>query len=147
VPLWVQCVVCVGVCVQVWRYYLLKNRPEGSDSVFVWADFADKVHPNNCVMGFVRSCVYASLSTRTYIGLGFTLDTCGQNNNELLKNVGNFVNRALNFSFSKVSLLPVRCELLCVHLCVPLCVPGLCWRVTVGQTPPHTQMLKLKKRT
>ena len=42
----------------------LSNSPEVSDSVFTWADFADK------------------------------------NNNELLKNLGNLVQRALSFAFS-----------------------------------------------
>jgi methionyl-tRNA synthetase len=45
----------------VWRYYLLSNRPEGSDSQFSWKEFQDK------------------------------------NNNELLSNLGNFVNRTLTF--------------------------------------------------
>lgn len=53
-----------GIPSEVWRYYLLANRPEQSDSVFTWSDFAEK------------------------------------NNNELLKNLGNFVNRALNFAFA-----------------------------------------------
>ena len=45
----------------MWRYYLLANRPEASDTDFKWSD----------------------LQART--------------NNELLKNLGNFVNRALVF--------------------------------------------------
>ncbi len=45
----------------VWRYYLLHNRPEASDSEFSWQDFQEK------------------------------------NNNELLANLGNFVNRTLVF--------------------------------------------------
>ena len=53
-----------GIPSEVWRYYLLSNRPESSDSVFTWADFADKV------------------------------------NNELLKNLGNLVQRALSFSWA-----------------------------------------------
>jgi methionyl-tRNA synthetase len=31
-----------GIPSEVWRYYLLSNRPEASDSTFVWTDFADK---------------------------------------------------------------------------------------------------------
>eukprot|EP01117_Protostelium_nocturnum_P000850 TRINITY_DN1110_c0_g1_i1.p1 TRINITY_DN1110_c0_g1~~TRINITY_DN1110_c0_g1_i1.p1 ORF type:complete len:778 (-),score=218.32 TRINITY_DN1110_c0_g1_i1:81-2342(-) len=50
-----------GIPSEVWRYYLLVNRPETSDSSFSWDDLADKV------------------------------------NNELLANVGNFVNRATTF--------------------------------------------------
>jgi len=46
---------------EVWRYYLLSNRPETSDSAFSWEDFGAK------------------------------------NNNELLANLGNFVNRCLKF--------------------------------------------------
>lgn len=46
---------------EVWRYYLLVNRPETSDSDFSWEDFGAK------------------------------------NNNELLANLGNFVNRCLKF--------------------------------------------------
>jgi len=33
-----------GVPSEVWRYYLLSNRPEASDSVFMWADFAAKLN-------------------------------------------------------------------------------------------------------
>lgn len=55
----------VGVPSEVWRYYLLWNRPELSDTVFTWDDFAQK------------------------------------NNSELLKNLGNFINRALKFCKSK----------------------------------------------
>ena len=50
---------------EVWRYYLLVNRPEKSDTVFTWADFGIK------------------------------------NNNELLPNAGNLINRALKFAYSK----------------------------------------------
>eukprot|EP00184_Porphyridium_aerugineum_P000270 CAMPEP_0184697858 /NCGR_PEP_ID=MMETSP0313-20130426/4663_1 /TAXON_ID=2792 /ORGANISM="Porphyridium aerugineum, Strain SAG 1380-2" /LENGTH=772 /DNA_ID=CAMNT_0027156699 /DNA_START=48 /DNA_END=2366 /DNA_ORIENTATION=- len=50
-----------GIDVAVWRYYLLINRPEGADAIFVWEDFQAK------------------------------------NNTELLNNVGNFVNRTVNF--------------------------------------------------
>ena len=50
---------------QVWRYYLLANRPEQSDTTFLWDDLAAK------------------------------------NNNELLANLGNFVNRALSFTAAK----------------------------------------------
>ncbi|KAI8817821.1 tRNA synthetases class I (M)-domain-containing protein [Fimicolochytrium jonesii] len=49
----------------VWRYYLLANRPESSDSQFTWA-------------GFVAA-----------------------NNNELLANLGNFVNRVVKFVGAK----------------------------------------------
>ncbi|BBN15558.1 methionyl-tRNA synthetase [Marchantia polymorpha subsp. ruderalis] len=47
--------------VEVWRYYLLTNRPEMSDTLFTWADLQAK------------------------------------QNNELLKNLGNFVHRSLSF--------------------------------------------------
>ena len=47
---------------QVWRYYLLSNRPEVSDSDFKWTDMI------------------------------------ARSNNELLANLGNFVNRALAFT-------------------------------------------------
>lgn len=50
-----------GIPSEIWRYYLLANRPENQDTVFLWKDFIDK------------------------------------NNNELLKNVGNFTNRCLKF--------------------------------------------------
>ena len=52
-----------GIPSEVWRYYLLANRPEQSDSVFTWADFAAKV------------------------------------NDELNKNLGNFVQRTLSLAF------------------------------------------------
>lgn len=51
--------------VQVWRYYLLSNRPEQSDTDFKWSDLV------------------------------------ARNNSELLANLGNFINRALSFAFSK----------------------------------------------
>ncbi|GAB2210012.1 hypothetical protein Droror1_Dr00015262 [Drosera rotundifolia] len=50
-----------SVPVEVWRYYLLTNRPEVSDTLFTWADLQAKL------------------------------------NNELLSNLGNFVNRVLSF--------------------------------------------------
>lgn len=50
-----------GIPSEIWRYYLLANRPENQDTVFLWKDFVAK------------------------------------NNNELLKNVGNFTNRCLKF--------------------------------------------------
>ncbi len=50
-----------GVPADVWRYYLLANRPEQADTNFAWEDFSDK------------------------------------NNNELLANLGNLVNRTLVF--------------------------------------------------
>lgn len=31
-----------GIPVEVFRYYLLVNRPESNDTVFTWKDFADK---------------------------------------------------------------------------------------------------------
>jgi len=46
---------------EVWRYYLMANRPEQSDSNFTWEDFHAK------------------------------------NDNELVNNLGNFINRALKF--------------------------------------------------
>lgn len=58
-----------GIPSEVWRYYLLINRPETKDTVFLWQDFIDK------------------------------------NNNELLKNLGNFSNRCLKYlegSFNSV---------------------------------------------
>ena len=51
-----------GIPADVWRYYLLINRPENADTQFTWKDFQEK------------------------------------NNNELLANLGNFVNRALTFA-------------------------------------------------
>jgi methionyl-tRNA synthetase len=50
-----------GIAADVWRYYLLANRPEQADTNFLWSDFTDK------------------------------------NNNELLANLGNLVNRTLVF--------------------------------------------------
>ena len=51
-----------GIPSEVWRYYLLANRPETADTEFSWDDFAIK------------------------------------NNNELIANLGNFVNRILTFT-------------------------------------------------
>jgi len=53
-----------GIPSEVWRYYLLANRPEAHDTTFSWDDFA------------------------------------GKTNNELLKNPGNLVNRALALAHS-----------------------------------------------
>ncbi len=52
-----------GISADMWRYYLLSNRPETSDAVFTWHGFQEKT------------------------------------NNELLANLGNFVNRTLTFLF------------------------------------------------
>ena len=52
-----------GIPADIWRYYLLSNRPETSDTVFTWKGFQEKT------------------------------------NNELLANLGNFVNRTLTFLF------------------------------------------------
>lgn len=59
---------------EVWRYYLLSARPEQSDSMFLWDDFADK------------------------------------NNNELLNNLGNFVNRTLLFAYNKMNKQVPKCH-------------------------------------
>ncbi|KAJ6290053.1 hypothetical protein OIU78_025882 [Salix suchowensis] len=50
-----------NIPVEVWRYYLLTNRPEVSDTLFTWSDLQTKL------------------------------------NNELLNNLGNFINRVLSF--------------------------------------------------
>ncbi|KAL6057084.1 methionine--tRNA ligase mes1 [Balamuthia mandrillaris] len=55
-----------GIPPSVWRYYLLSNRPESSDSSFSWSDLVAK------------------------------------NNNELLANLGNFVNRCLKFTADRL---------------------------------------------
>lgn len=61
----------IGVPPDVWRFYLLVNRPETGDSLFSWSDFI------------------------------------ARNNNELLSNLGNFVNRTLKFLAAKYdSMLP-----------------------------------------
>lgn len=52
-----------GIPADVWRYYLLSNRPETSDTIFTWKSFQEKT------------------------------------NNELLANLGNFVNRTLTFLY------------------------------------------------
>jgi methionyl-tRNA synthetase len=54
-----------GIPVEIWRYYLLSNRPETADSDFLWQDFKIK------------------------------------NNNELLPNLGNFINRVLKFCYHR----------------------------------------------
>ena len=50
-----------GIPSDVWRYYLLINRPERTDTTFTWDDFGEKL------------------------------------NNELVANLGNFVNRLVSF--------------------------------------------------
>lgn len=32
----------LGIPAEIWRYYLLVNRPEKSDTIFSWKDFGDK---------------------------------------------------------------------------------------------------------
>jgi methionyl-tRNA synthetase len=59
-----------GIPVEVWRYYLLANRPEAQDTDFKWADLQ------------------------------------ARNNNELLKNLGNFIN---------------RCVFVCINTCYCPC--------------------------
>ncbi|KAF9963558.1 putative methionine--tRNA ligase, cytoplasmic protein rar1 [Modicella reniformis] len=54
-----------GIPPSVWRYYLLSNRPETNDSLYLWKDFI------------------------------------ARNNNELLANLGNFVNRVIKFVNAK----------------------------------------------
>jgi methionyl-tRNA synthetase len=54
-----------NIPVDVWRYYLLSNRPETDDTDFKWSDLQ------------------------------------ARNNGELLANLGNFVNRVLQFTASK----------------------------------------------
>lgn len=62
-----------GIASEVFRYYLLVNRPESADAMFTWADFGDK------------------------------------NNNELLKNIGNFCHRGLTFIASNfASTIPEK---------------------------------------
>lgn len=56
-----------GIPTEVWRYYLLLNRPEGSDSVFTWDDLATK------------------------------------NNDELIKTLGNYINRTVTFLYKMFS--------------------------------------------
>ncbi|CBK25451.2 uncharacterized protein [Blastocystis hominis] len=58
---------------EVWRFYLLSNRPEQSDSAFYWEDLAEK------------------------------------NNNELLKNLGNFVHRCLSFVYNRMDATVPPC--------------------------------------
>ena len=55
----------IGVASDVWRFYLLANRPESGDSLFSWKEFI------------------------------------ARNNNELLANLGNLVNRVLKFLTAK----------------------------------------------
>ncbi len=57
-----------GMPAEVWRYYLLANRPEQADTDFKWDDIMAK------------------------------------NNNELLSNLGNFVNRVLKFTAKNYKL-------------------------------------------
>ncbi|KAL0491196.1 methionyl-tRNA ligase, partial [Acrasis kona] len=64
-----------GIPSEVWRYYLIYNRPEQADSKFTWDDFMKK-------------------------------------NDELLKNLGNFVNRVFKFVADRFgSVVPTRKEL------------------------------------
>ena len=51
-----------GIPADVWRYYIMINRPEKTDTHFVWEDFQEKL------------------------------------NNELVANLGNFINRTITFT-------------------------------------------------
>ena len=44
---------------EVWRYYLLVNRPEKSDSEFSWKDFVDK--NNNELLANLGNLVHRAL--------------------------------------------------------------------------------------
>lgn len=33
-----------GICSDLWRYYLIKSRPENNDSYFTWEDFENKIN-------------------------------------------------------------------------------------------------------
>ena len=57
-------IIDTNIPVDVWRYYLLANRPETDDTDFKWSDLQ------------------------------------ARNNGELLANLGNFVNRVLQFTAS-----------------------------------------------
>lgn len=45
---------------QVWRFYLLSNRPEAADSDFKWSDFVAK--NNNELLGNLGNFVHRALS-------------------------------------------------------------------------------------
>jgi len=53
---------------EVWRYYLLINRPEGSDTVFTWEDFAAKNNTElvNNLGNFIQRC--SSLAFNAFEG-------------------------------------------------------------------------------
>jgi methionyl-tRNA synthetase len=63
-----------GIPSEVWRYYLLANRPEVSDSSFSWEDLKEKTNGE----------LLANIGNSEYIFYGNALP-------------GNFVNRALTF--------------------------------------------------
>jgi len=48
-----------GIPSEVWRYYLLASRPESSDSVFTWAEFAARNNGEllNNVGNFINRCL------------------------------------------------------------------------------------------
>ncbi|KAJ1655887.1 methionine--tRNA ligase mes1 [Dispira simplex] len=63
-------VIDTGIPVEVWRYYLISNRPESGDSVFTWKDFAARNNNEllanvgnvcNRVIRFVRSNKYGGV--------------------------------------------------------------------------------------
>ncbi|MEM4272532.1 MAG: methionine--tRNA ligase [Candidatus Bilamarchaeaceae archaeon] len=49
-----------GIPADVWRYYLLRNRPEKADTDFVWEDFADKT--NNELIANLGNLVNRTIS-------------------------------------------------------------------------------------
>lgn len=63
-----------GINVEVWRYYLLVNRPEQSDTVFQWDDLAAK---NNgellCNLGNLTQRVFSFLKRFEYLVPGYNL--------------------------------------------------------------------------
>ncbi|MFQ5620708.1 MAG: methionine--tRNA ligase [Candidatus Nanoarchaeia archaeon] len=58
-----------GIPADVWRYYIMVNRPERSDTEFTWDDFATKL--NNELVGNFGNLVYRTLSfiNRFYDGI------------------------------------------------------------------------------
>jgi methionyl-tRNA synthetase len=58
-----------GIPADVWRFYIFYNRPERSDALFTWKDFAEKV--NSELIGNLANLVNRTLSfvTRYYEGI------------------------------------------------------------------------------
>lgn len=118
-----------NIPVEVWRYYLLINRPEVPSSLLCNRTL---VHSEKFLESFIFCLFLLFMATNVPLQVSDTLftwvDLQAKQNNELLKNLGNFVHRTLSFlakpsglnlqllDYTRVSLSRGVC--MCMCMCV-----------------------------